>query len=184
MIAGSTMRHQRDEERFTALFESEKDRVYALCYRPCGNRADAEDALRETFVDVHRGLEGFRGEASFSTWIYRIAIRAALRVRSRAKSRTVTLPNDLAARTGDSEELGEEVRRTLESIEKLSFEHHVVFHLFALEGMSRREIGEILAIPEGTVWSRVHTARRRLSAIMSGAGGEGSEDDTDRRRRR
>jgi RNA polymerase sigma-70 factor (ECF subfamily) len=176
VIADSTSRRQADDERFTALFESEKDRVYALCYRLCGHHADAEDALQETFIDVYRGLGGFRGDASHSTWIYKIAVRAALRVRGRAKSRAVTLPDDLSARTDVSAGLKEEARRTLEAIEKLSFEHRVVLHLFALEGMSHREIGEILAIPEGTVWSRLHTARRRLSVIMSGAGGAKAAD--------
>ncbi len=168
MKKGSTSHRDRDDTHLRELFENEKDRVFALCYRLCGNHADAEDALQETFVDVLRGLSGFRGDASYSTWIYRISIRAALRVRSRAKSRTVTLPDDLVASVDLSAELKDEVQRTLQAINKLSWEHRVVLHLFAIEGMSHKEVGEILAIPEGTVWSRLHTARHRLCTLMRG----------------
>jgi RNA polymerase sigma-70 factor (ECF subfamily) len=166
MIAGSTSRRDTDDAHFRELFKNEKERVFTLCYRLCGHHADAEDAVQETFVDVYRGLSGFRGDASLSTWIYRIAIRAALRVRGRAKSRTVTLPDDLLAGVDLSADLKDEAQRTLQAIGQLPWEHRVVLHLFAIEGMSHKQVGEILGIPEGTVWSRLHTARQRLRALM------------------
>jgi RNA polymerase sigma-70 factor, ECF subfamily len=149
---------------FERLFEKYRDRVLALSWRLTGNSADADDALQETFVSVYRGLPGFRGDADVATWIHRIAIHAALRVRSRRGRCPATLTEDVPARgdTGDRLEQKEESRRVLRAMEELPTESRVVLHLFALEDMRHRQIADILGIPEGTVWSRLHRARKLL----------------------
>ena len=68
---------------FDEIFLAHRTRVLALCQRLCGERALAEDALQDTFLEVYKGLARFRGEAQLGTWIYRIALRTALRLRAR-----------------------------------------------------------------------------------------------------
>ena len=70
-----------DEPAFEDLVRRYQARVYRLAVRLTGNDGDAQDALQETFLQVYRSLGGFRGEARFSTWLYRVATNAALGVR-------------------------------------------------------------------------------------------------------
>ena len=72
---------------FEEIFRVHHDPVFGLCCRLCGNPALAEDAVQETFVEVYKGVPLFRGEASLGTWIYRVAMRTALRLRARARLR-------------------------------------------------------------------------------------------------
>src|SRR5690348_6788496 len=69
--------------RFEALYQTLAAPVGKLCLNVCGDRAAAEDAVQETFLAVHRALPAFRGECKPSTWVYRIALRAALKARAR-----------------------------------------------------------------------------------------------------
>ena len=70
-------------EQFQQIVEEFADRVYGIALRVTGSEADAEDAMQEAFLAIFRGLGGFRGESAFSTWVYRIAVNAALQVRRR-----------------------------------------------------------------------------------------------------
>jgi RNA polymerase sigma-70 factor (ECF subfamily) len=131
-----------------------------------GRRADAEDAVQEVFVAVHRGLPGFAGASRLSTWIYRIALRAALHTRARRQDGEPLDPEtsggggeaDMASR--------DEARRVASAMALLPAGPRTVLSLFAVEGLSHREIADILGIPEGTVWSRLHAARRMLVASL------------------
>lgn len=147
---------------FDEIFAALRERVLALSLHLTGNRADAEDALQETFLGVYQALPGFRGEAQVSTWVYRIAIRTALRVkaRSRAARRAGPLETDPADRhpgragpaTGPEALVAREDRERLAAaIAALPAEHRVVVSLFGIEGLSHKEIAAILGIPEGTV---------------------------------
>jgi len=152
---------------FDALFRGQRERVLALCLHLTGRRADAEDAAQETFLAVHRTLPDFRGEARLTTWIFRIAVRAALQARARrhdhAEVDPVTpAPGGLQA-TAAALAARDEARRVQAALGALPAEQRAVLALFALEGLSHREIAEGLGVPEGTVWSRLHGARRRLA---------------------
>jgi len=83
IVAGSRGARAARDEAFVQLFEALRAPVYSLCLNLTGRPADAEDAAQEVFVSVHHALPRFRGEARLSTWVYRIALRAALRVRAR-----------------------------------------------------------------------------------------------------
>lgn len=147
-----------------ALYRELRAPVLALCLRLTGSRADAEDALQDVFAAVHRALPAFRGEARLETWIYRIAIRAALRVRAR-RGEVAALDTEHSAGGGGEAWLAarDEVRRVAAAFQRLTAEHRTVLSLFALDGLAHREIAEILGVPEGTVWSRLHAARARLA---------------------
>lgn len=154
---------------FDALYRAERERVLALCLHVTGRRADAEDALQETFLAVHRGLRLFRGDATPSTWVYRIALRAALRVKARRRPAEPVDPETPGASGEEEIASRAEARRIADALGRLSVEHRTVLALFALEGLGHRAIAEVLGVPEGTVWSRLHAARRRLAAELGGA---------------
>lgn len=151
------------------LFELFREPLLGLCVHLCGNRATAEDALQEAFISVFRALAGFRADARLSTWLYRIAAREALRHRARETARradpideepAAPFAGDPALRREESELLGR-------ALDQLSADHRMVLSLFAVDGLSHREIADILGVPEGTVWSRLHGARKRLAAELA-----------------
>lgn len=159
------------------LFEQLGRPLYQVCLRIACHPADAEDARQETFVEVLRGLRDFRGEARFSTWIFRIAIRAAMRVRGR---RGRALQRDFSSldaadlrsfRAHDADDGAdpsalalerESAARILTAIERLPAAQRAVLGLAALEDLPQVEIAEILGVPVGTVYSRLSAARERL----------------------
>ena len=131
-------------EASSDLFRRLREPIHAVCLHVTGRRADAEAAVREAFVAVHRGLPGFRGASRLTTWTYRIAVRAALRARARRRD-------------------GEPLEGALAS---LPAGPRAVLSLFAVEGLSHAEIADVLGIPEGTVWPRLHAARRMVLESM------------------
>lgn len=164
------------------LFEHLGRPLLQVCLRVAGNRTAAEDALQETFVDVLRALPTFRGEARFSTWIFRIAIRAATRVRNRrgrederglSTPELVELDQLHASVTGRPEvepssiaEQRESAARLLAAIASLPAPQRAVLGLAAVAGLAQTEIAAILGIPVGTVYSRLSAAREQLRAAL------------------
>jgi RNA polymerase sigma-70 factor (ECF subfamily) len=120
------------------LFRRLREPIHAVCLHVTGRRADAEDAVREAFAAVHRGLADLRGASTLTTWAYRIALRAAFRAHARRRG-------------------GELLEGALAS---LPAGPRAVLALFAVDGLSHAEIAHILGIPEGTVWTRLQAARR------------------------
>jgi len=134
-------------------------RLLALCLNLCGNASDAEDALQETLLALHLGR--FRGESSIETFAYRVALRQALRIKARRRL-AAQPPRDEPATGPGPIEASADARTVLRAMARLPEEQRAVLSLFAIEGLRHREIAQILGIPEGTVWSRLHAARRRL----------------------
>jgi len=153
---------------FAAIFDGLREQVFAVCVNVAGNSADAEDALQEAFIAVHASLSKFEGRARLSTWVHRIAIRAALRVRARRGPGATSLPSDAAdSPSADPLERADLAAQVDAAMLRLPATHRVVLSLFAVDGLSHGQIAEILGIPEGTAWSRLHTARRRMAAELS-----------------
>jgi RNA polymerase sigma-70 factor (ECF subfamily) len=167
------MRGQEREQAFTTLFARHRRRVYQLAHQLTGNSSLAEDTLQETFLQVYRDLPAFRGEAQLSTWIYRIAMRTAIRVRARQAAHRSSVQSEAFEESHLSEDVNpeqmlaarERVRRVRAAMDKLPIEQRAVLALFAVEGLGHAMIAEILGIPEGTVWSRLHQARKVLTSI-------------------
>jgi RNA polymerase sigma-70 factor (ECF subfamily) len=156
--AGGAGRRQASDRLFRELREP----LHALCLHLTGRRADAEDAVQEVFVAVHLGLPGFAGASRLTTWIYRIALRAAFRARARRQDGEPLDP-ETSGGGGESDMVArDEARRVASAMERLPAGPRAVLSLFAVEGLSHREIADILGVPEGTVWSRLHAARRML----------------------
>lgn len=155
------------ERAFEAVFRAMRVPLFGLCVHLTRDRAEAEDALQETFLAVHRTLPQFRGEARLSTWIWRIAIRAALRVRARRGAFVEPLDTEPAAPTAQNPAIVRDERDRLNAgLAILSADHRVVLALFAIEGLSHKEIAALLGVPEGTIWSRLHVARKQLAAAL------------------
>jgi RNA polymerase sigma-70 factor (ECF subfamily) len=164
--ARSSAASERDAA-FRELFDSLRQPAFALCLHITARAADAEDAVQEAFTQAFRALPHFRGEARVSTWFYRIAVRAALQVKARRPQKTDSIEDEtgppLMSHTAPASEENRDLTRALL---KLSADHRIVLSLFA-QGFSHAEIAEILGVPEGTVWSRLHSARKRMAAFLT-----------------
>jgi len=169
-------RSEREELRRVAcdqLVEVLSPRLSRLCLHLTGHAADAEDALQETLLAICRNLPHFRGEARLSTWAYRIAIRAALEVKSRRTRRAEVSEELLKGHVApgvpadEQASLRQRASRLAAAADQLNPEQRAVLSLFAIDGLSHKEIAEVLGVPEGTVWSRLHLARKKVAAAMA-----------------
>jgi RNA polymerase sigma-70 factor (ECF subfamily) len=152
---------------FDDVYAAHHGQVYTLCRQVVGNRADAQDALQDTFIAVALGLPKFRGESSVRTWVHRIAISAALKVRTRSRRAPEPVEIEVTAPSVPNPGVTRDTRERLaRAMDALPFEHRIVIALFAIEGLTHPEIAATLGVPEGTVWSRLHTAKKRLAATL------------------
>ena len=162
----------RPTPTFDDLYASLAPRVLALALQMTGDADLARDVLQDTFLAVHRGLKGFRGQAEASTWVYRIAINASHRVRRR-RARAGSIERHAAeirrhGMGGESDP--ERVERLYRALDRLSPEHREVLSLLALRDISTSAIAQVLGVPVGTVHSRCHHARERLREAMDQEG--------------
>ena len=170
-----------DLAAFEALTTRHERRVYGLAMRMLRHEEDAEDVTQQTFLSVLENLENFRGEASFSTWLLRIATHAALKVIRKRKglevvsleeateppdhSEAIPHPEFIADWRQSPEQLVEtrEIRRLLdEALARLDEKHRIVFLLRDVEGLSIRETAESLGLSEGNTKVRLLRARLQL----------------------
>jgi RNA polymerase sigma-70 factor (ECF subfamily) len=159
-----------DLDAFEALVRIHQRHIYQLAYRLTGNHEDAGDAAQEAFVRAFQALPRFRQEAAFSTWLYRIATNAALDlVRRRPAVPPVELPvNHPAPHDPDAEAHRREIsRRVHAAVAQLPAEYRVVVVLRDLQGLAYDEIATILAIPIGTVRSRLSRGRESLRVLLT-----------------
>jgi RNA polymerase sigma-70 factor (ECF subfamily) len=158
------------EAAFAELFARYRLRVFGLCRHIVATRADAEDATQEVFFALHRALPSFRGDSSLGTFVHRIAVRVAIRYRGKPRPDGGPLGDAPAPTTADPVEARQDHERLWRALGQLSIEHRTVLGLFAVEELGHREIAAVLGIPEGTVWSRLHLARKRLAALLEEEG--------------
>ncbi len=132
-----------------------------------------EDACQEVFLDVFQYLPRFRHEADFRTWLYRICVSHARVARRRARVASL-LGGLLTSFSGEGggQPLDEESasRKLAKAVDKLSEAERVVFVLFELEGLSGKEVAQIIERPEATVFRRLHDARKRFTAAIEEGG--------------
>lgn len=157
---------------FEELVELTHRRVYTLAYRLVGDRHEAEDVAQEAYLRAYRSLRGFRGEASFETWLYRITANAAMsHLRRRGRFGDVLTEDDerlvreSAPRDSDEVVERDEVERALATLPP---GQRTVVLLKDVYGFSCQEIGEQIGISEGAVKVKLHRARRRLKEKVYG----------------
>jgi RNA polymerase sigma-70 factor (ECF subfamily) len=126
---------------------------------------EREDAAQDIFIAVFRSLKHFRGEAQLSTWIYRIAARHAIRLGRRRRTREtmrLTMLNEKPTVLNDPSERSTQVATLDRLLAKLPPKKRTVLVLFEIEGLSAKEISDVVGCPENTVWSRLHHARSEM----------------------
>ena len=162
-----------DAAAFAELFRAHREDVARLVFRMMGRRADLEDIVQEVFLQVHRSIADFRGDARFSTWLYRLTVNVVLMHRRAAKSRPRLVAEEAAAPPWDPALLPDEqvTRRRRAAafyrvIDRLSEKKRTVFVLHEIEGLSPSDIGKIVGAPVLTVRTRLFYARREITAML------------------
>lgn len=162
-----------DTAAFRELFRQHRNDVARLVHRMLGPSNDVDDVIQEVFLQVHRSVRDFRGQARFSTWLYRVTVNVVLMHRRAARSRPVfsevpegfsisdgrALPDDQVARRA-------RMRAFERLLERLSDKKRMVFILHELEGMAPADIATIVGAPVLTVRTRLFYARRELAELL------------------
>ncbi len=166
---------QGDREAFKALYDRYRDRVYNLIFYTTGDEVGAEDLLQIIFVKIHRGLPGFRFEASLATWIYRITVNECLNQQRGRSAQHIPfealLGSDDEMDSGAAADLqhAEGERREIihRAVMELPPKLRAVVALKYLEDLSYEEIASVLECSSGTVASRLNRALSTLEARLS-----------------
>lgn len=168
---------QGDEAAFEALIHRYEKKVCTLCRRMCRSEDDALEAAQDTFLAVWRGIGGYRADAAFSTWLYRLASNACLDLLRREKKRggDVSLddaesfvePADPAPQPEELVERAETRRAVREALYALPDDYRAVLLLRETGQLSYAEIAAATGLELGTVKSRINRARQALRNYLS-----------------
>ncbi len=165
---------QGDTSAFEKLLIRYEQYVYNLALRMLGDPVDAEDLAQQAFVRAWRGLSNFRGQAKFSTWLYRIVANLCFSRLPQMKTELVMLiPDDEALFLPDERQevepglLNEELRQVLhKAIQQLPESYRLLVTLRHLQEMSYEEIAQVTGMPLGTVKTGIFRARRQLKEAL------------------
>jgi len=155
---------QRGDRRgYEQLYAAHSARMKSIAWNMLRNRQDAEDAVQETFLKVQRSIHTYNGQASFSTWVYRILVNTCTDTQRSRQRQTEELPENLTGRSPNVP-----LRIALErALGRLSERHRTVFLLAEVEGLTHAEIASILNIPLGTSKGWLFEARRELQRMLT-----------------
>ena len=150
---------------YETLYRTHGGRMKSLAFHMLGDLADAEDAVQEAFLKLYRGIGGFSGNSSFSTWVYRILVNACRDQQRKAqRQRPAVLPPQLAAPPSADLPLRVALDRALAALHE---RRRMVFVMFEVEGMMHSEIATILNTSENTSRSLLFEARQQLKRILA-----------------
>lgn len=170
-----------DRDAFEHLVQLYENKVYTIAYRLMGNHADAADLAQESFIKIYQALPNFRGDSSFSTWIYHITVNVCRdELRKRQRRPTVSLDEP----TGDGNNNTYEIRSTApgpeemldrsetqamiqQCLDNLSDDYRTILVMREIQELAYEEIAEILGCSLGTVKSRLSRARQALKEKIS-----------------
>jgi RNA polymerase sigma factor (sigma-70 family) len=171
-----------DLAAYDELVRRYQERIYATIYHMTSNHEDANDLAQEAFIKAFRALKTFKGDSSFFTWVYRIAVNKTINFLKQRKNRGQMSLNDLDFNAEHDPDLVDLIsektpRRDLnlaelqtklnEGMQKLSEVHRLVVTLHDVQGLSHEEISKIIDCNTGTVRSRLFYARQQLQAYLS-----------------
>jgi len=177
-----------DANAYAQLVQRYESRIVALLVGMVRNREDAQDLAQQAFIKAYRNLDRFRGTASFYTWLYRIAFNLAIDFKRRAKNKPGVefdegrlhteggvLPDPRHGSDSPDRELERSRLRALlrNAIDELPKDQRAVVVLREVEGLSYKEISEVVDCPEGTVMSRLFYARKKLQELLLATREEG-----------
>ncbi len=169
---------QGDNAGFDLLVKKYQRQVFSLCYRMLGDADEAADAAQESFVKAYNALQSFRQDASFLTWIFRIAHNFCLDAGRRRSVRKADSLDEMMANAPElpsadpsPEEWAmkkQEAERVRGAILRVPERYRSALVMFYLNGLTIREISKALGRPEGTVKSDLHNAREILRRKLEG----------------
>jgi RNA polymerase sigma-70 factor (ECF subfamily) len=164
-----------DRDAFNELIKRYESKIYSIAYRFSGNHSDAGDLAQEAFIKAFRGLNSFRGDASFATWIYKILSNVCRdEIRKQQRHKLVSL-DDLTIHSGNSSYLISTELSPQDYLEKIEIQNLVqeqlnslpsdqrlILVMRELQGMTYEEIAKEMDCNLGTVKSRLSRARQSL----------------------
>jgi RNA polymerase sigma-70 factor (ECF subfamily) len=162
-----------DSRKYALLVDRHKDRAFTLALRLVGDRSEAEELVQDGFLRAYRNLDQFRGDAKFSTWLYRIVYNLCMTKVSRRRSRHVTfdvqdeIHKDMLVEdeetTFDERLENEEFQQVVvDEVNELPEKYRIAVTLFYLQEMSYEEMTEVLGLPLGTVKTNLFRGRNLL----------------------
>ena len=161
-----------DASAFNELLGLHEKKMYAVCLRMCANQEDAQDCLQEAMLRIYRSISGFKGQSSFSTWIYRVAMNTCLdELRKKKNKQAASLDSLLDTGWSPSDDYdtpehhaieGERKKAIRTVISELPDDMRSAIVLRDIEGFSYEEISEMLGINVGTIKSRISRGREKL----------------------
>jgi RNA polymerase sigma-70 factor (ECF subfamily) len=186
-----------DPAAFRQIFERYRRRAYALALGVVHNPDAALDVVQEAFLRAHRHLDGFEGNASVYTWLYRIVMNASIdHLRKQGRARTVDYddavahleseaPGDAAAlipqmlRGNPAKEIARrEIREKIdEALGQLSPNHRAVLVMREIDGLSYEEMAKVMKCSKGTIMSRLFHARKNMQRLLGESLGPGAETE-------
>ncbi|MEI8196198.1 MAG: sigma-70 family RNA polymerase sigma factor [Phycisphaerae bacterium] len=166
---------QRNAAAFTRLVQQCQGVVLSLGQSLGLKGTDLDDAAAEVFVEVYRSLPAFKGEAQVTTWVYAIAYRTMLRVRTKLGKQAVATPPEgvkgEAADThilapGDEAQQEEEYEKLWQAVAELEPQQALAIELFYGKGLSVTELVKVMNCPEGTIKTLLFRGRQRLREVL------------------
>lgn len=159
---------------YEQLYRSHAPRMKSIAMNLLGNATDAEDAVQDVFLKIHRGIRNFKGDAAFSTWVYRILINSCYDIRRKRLRRQETSEQELeegGVPEPPAPQRDHPLRMALEhSVARLSPEQREVFVLFEVEGFKHAEIAAMLRITETASKNRLFQAKQQLRQMLLESG--------------
>lgn len=171
-----------DTSAYDQLIRKYQERIYGTVYNMTSNHEDANDLTQETFIKGYSALKSFKGDSSFYTWVYRIAVNKTINFLKLRKNKVHMSLNDVdfqaehdpdlvqlisdktPRRAANLSELQEKLN---EAMQQLSDTHRLVVTLHDIQGLSHDEIAKIMDCNVGTVRSRLFYARQQLQALLA-----------------
>ncbi len=170
-------------EAFDKIMVHYRERMYGVIYNMTLNHSDAADLTQETFVKAFRSISKFKRKSSFFTWLYRIGVNLTLTFLKRKRNRKFfsfeqffgdslneSQKGELASNeinSAKSTMLNELHEKLNEALSRLSDKHRTIVILYEIDGLSHKEISQIMKCTEGTVRSRLHYAKIQLQSMLS-----------------
>ena len=163
-----------DKAAFEQLVIRHQDLVFSLAYKLTGNREMANDVAQEAFIRAWKAIEKFRGDSTFSTWIYRITVNTAWTLRKKAKKHiTLNIDDTYEPIVIDEKKDPELVAINsdlssvlINALDKIPIEQRIIVELKNIEGRSHKEIADYLGISVTAAKVRLHRAHQKLRQIL------------------
>lgn len=169
------------QDAFRKLFRNYRQRVYNTCLGLLQHSEDAEDVTQEVFIEVFRSSTSFRGDAQLSTWLYRVATNKSLdhlraQARGKRSGNVVRLDGEAAPQIaaehafvhpGVALEQKERAKTLFAAIAALPENQRVAFTLSKVEGLSYKEIGEVMEMNLPAIESLIHRAKTNLKKLLA-----------------